>query len=239
MSAAGAKVVLADLPGTGVEEAAAAVGGDAAHHDVDISDEASVAALIEFTLDTFGRLDVLDNNAARGGSPEDALVEKMSVDLWDATFAVNARGTMLMCKHALPRMVEGGGGSIVNVTSGTSLGGADFATAYACTKAAVTTLTLYVATQYGRHGIRCNAVGPGVTRTPLLEASLPQEVIDVFSSHGLLGRIGDPHEIAELVCFLSSDRASYITGQLMLADGGIRSQTPTVPALRALAAREG
>jgi NAD(P)-dependent dehydrogenase (short-subunit alcohol dehydrogenase family) len=235
LAAAGAKVVLTDLEHADLEGAAAYAGGEVAHHPVDISDEASVRAAIEFTVKTFGRLDVLDNNAASGGDPKDGLVADMSVELWDRVFSINARGTMLMCKHAIPHMIEAGGGSIVNISSGTAQSGADFATSYACTKAAIQTLTLYVATQYGHHGIRCNAIAPGLIRTPLLEASVPPPIIDAIVSQKLVGRIGEPRDIAELVCFLASDRAAFITGQVIADDGGVRAHQPSVPAIRTLA----
>ncbi len=237
LAAAGAQVVLADLPSASLDEAASGITeGDVAHHPVDISDEASVRTLIDFAVERFGRLDVVDNNAARGGGPADARLVEMDVEVWDATFAVNARGAMLMCKHAIPRMIETGGGSIVNISSGTAQGGDDVATAYACTKAAVDTLTRYVATQYGAGGIRCNAIAPGLVRTRLLESVLPEPILDVFVAHKPVGRIGEPRDIAELVHFLASDRSAFITGQLIGADGGYFSHLPTVPQVRGLAA---
>jgi NAD(P)-dependent dehydrogenase (short-subunit alcohol dehydrogenase family) len=239
LAAAGAKVVLADLPDTDLEDAAAAVTGEATYHPVDISDEESVRALIDFAVSRFGRLDVLDNNAARGGDPGDGPVADMEVEVWDGVFAVNARGAMLMCKHAIPRMIAGGGGSIVNISSGTAQGGDDFATAYACTKAAIQTLTMYVATQYGRNGVRCNAIAPGIIRTPLLEAAVPQPIIDVMVAQKPVGRIGEARDVAELVCFLASDRAAFITGQVIAADGGFFAHVPSLVAVRELVGRMG
>jgi NAD(P)-dependent dehydrogenase (short-subunit alcohol dehydrogenase family) len=238
LAGAGAKVVLADLPEADLEGAAAAAGGEVAHHPVDISDEASVRALMQFTVKAFGRLDVIDNNATIGGSPGDGLVADLTVEVWDSTFAVNARGAMLMCKHAIPPMIEGGGGSIVNISSGTAQGGDDFATSYAASKAAVESLTRYVATQYGLQGIRCNAIAPGLVRTPLLEASLPPPIVEIFTGHKLVGRIGEPRDIAELVCFLASDRAAYITGQVIAADGGFRAHVPSLAEVRKFATQQ-
>jgi NAD(P)-dependent dehydrogenase (short-subunit alcohol dehydrogenase family) len=229
LAAAGAKVVLADLPGTSLEEAAAAVGEEeVAHRAVDISDERQVQELIAFAMKRFSRLDVVDNNAARQGLAGDTTVTQMDAALWDGVFAVNARGTMLMCKHAIPAMIETGGGSIVNIASGTAQGGDDFATAYACTKAAIQTLTRYVATQYGHRGIRCNAIAPGLIRTPMLESTLPEPMREVFVAHKLVGRLGEPRDIAELVLFLASPRSSIITGQVISADGGFFAHLPTV-----------
>lgn len=232
LAAAGARVVLADLPETDLAGAAASVGRGAVHHVVDLTNEVSVRALIDFTIDTFGRLDIVDNNAAHS-DPADMLVTQMTVDVWDDTFTVNARGTMLMCKYAIPRLISAGGGAIVNISSATAHAAYDMSTAYACTKAAIETLTRYVATQYGRHGVRCNAIAPGLVRTPRLEVGLPQPIVDIFATHHLAGRIGEPHEIAELVCFLASDRAAFITGQVIAADSGLLAHLPGLPQIRA------
>ena len=122
LAEAGAQVVLADLGNSQLEQASAALvrdGLDACHWVTDISDERSVEALICFTQQRYGRLDILDNNAASQGQPEDRDVISMPVALWDQIMGVNARGTMLACKHALPLMIAGGGGSIINISLGT------------------------------------------------------------------------------------------------------------------------
>jgi NAD(P)-dependent dehydrogenase (short-subunit alcohol dehydrogenase family) len=233
--AAGANVVLADLPGSKLEEAAASiVGGAAVPHVVDIADETMVRELIRFTVDRFGRLDVVDNNAARLGLAADLDVVGMDVDLWDGVFAVNSRGTMLMCKHAVPVMIERGGGSIINVSSAVAFGGDDFATAYGCSKAAIVALTRYVATQYGQHGVRCNSIAPGLVHTPALDAGLPEPMREVFISQQLVGRLGEPSDIAAMVLFLASDRSSFITGQVIQVDGGFLAHLPNVDAGRRL-----
>jgi NAD(P)-dependent dehydrogenase (short-subunit alcohol dehydrogenase family) len=235
LGAAGANVVLADLPGSKLEEAAASVvGGSAVAHVVDIADESMVRELIRFTVDHFGRLDVVDNNAARQGLATDLDVAGMDVDVWDSVFAVNSRGTMLMCKHAVPVMIERGGGSIINVSSAVAFGGGDFATAYACSKAAIIALTRYVATQYGQHGVRCNSIAPGMVNTPALEAGLSEPMRDVFISQQLVGRLGEASDIAAMVLFLASDRSSFITGQVMQVDGGFLAHLPNVDAERRL-----
>ncbi|QLL06605.1 SDR family NAD(P)-dependent oxidoreductase [Mycobacterium vicinigordonae] len=232
LARAGAHVVLADLPDTDLAGAAAAIGARAVHHPVDLADEASVRTLIDFTVDRFGHLDIVDNNAAHT-DPTDTLVAEMTVDAWDAIFAVNARGTMLMCKHAIPHLVSAGGGAIVNISSQTAHAASDMSTAYACTKASVETLTRYVATQYGRYGVRCNAIAPGLVRTPRLKVGLPAPVVEMFAAHHLAGRIGEPRDIAELVCFLASDRAAFITGQVIAADSGLLAHLPTLVEVRA------
>jgi NAD(P)-dependent dehydrogenase (short-subunit alcohol dehydrogenase family) len=234
----GANVVLGDLPGTKLADAAATVqGGKAATFEVDISSEANVEALMAFTIETFGRLDIVDNNAARQGLPGDTNIMSMTVEVWDSVFAVNARGDMLMAKHSLPHMIEQGGGSIINISSGTAQAGDMFASAYACTKGAINTLTRYVATQYGAQGVRCNAIAPGLVATPALEAGMPDVMKDAMVRAGkLVPRLGQPRDIAEVVAFLASDASSWITGQVFPVDGGFFAHVPTLDAVRQLMA---
>jgi NAD(P)-dependent dehydrogenase (short-subunit alcohol dehydrogenase family) len=230
LAESGARVMLADLATAALESFTASLrdeGFDVACQVVDIADEASVKALFEATLRRFGRLDILDNNAASQGQAEDREVATMSVELWDHIMGVNARGAMLMCKHAIPAMIASGGGSIINISSGTSLAGDVFATAYACSKGAVNTLTKYVATQYGSQGIRCNALTLGLVETPPLVANIPPPLLEVFTAHKLVGRIGQPRDVAEMVAFLASDRSAWITGQVFSVDGGFYAHTPS------------
>lgn len=231
LASGGAKVVIADLPGLDMTDSAAQVSqyGQVAHSCVDIADESSVKALMEFTLDTFGRIDALDNNAARQGLMADADVLNMDADLWDGLFAVNVRGTMLMCKHAIAAMLKSGGGSIINISSGTSLAGHLYQTAYACSKGAINTLTKYVATQYGDRGIRCNALALGLIMTERLAETMPLPMQEMFVNHKLIPRLGKPEDIAEMVAFLASDRSQWITGQVYAVDGGIFAKGPQVP----------
>jgi NAD(P)-dependent dehydrogenase (short-subunit alcohol dehydrogenase family) len=234
LAEAGARVVLADLSGSDLEPTTsvlAADGFEVASCIADVSDERSVEALIGFAVNRFGHLDILDNNAASQAHVEDALVGSMSVELWDKIMSVNARGAMLMCKHALPAMIAAGGGSIVNISSGTSMAGDFFATAYAASKGAVNTLTKYVATQYGAQGVRCNAIIVGLVMTTTLERSMPAPMQEIFRQHSLTQRLGQPRDIAEMVGFLASDRARFITGQLLPVDGGIFAHIPTTVAI--------
>jgi NAD(P)-dependent dehydrogenase (short-subunit alcohol dehydrogenase family) len=239
LAEAGARVVIADLATSKLAETAASLakeGHDVSHCATDISNEGSVESLIRFTRQKYGRLDILDNNAASQGQAEDRDVTSMSVELWDHIMGINARGTMLMCKHALPVMISGGGGSIINISSGTSTAGDFFATAYAASKGAINTFTRYVATQYGSQGIRCNALVLGLIATPVLKSVMPEPLRDIFRDNKLVGRLGEPRDIAEMVLFLGSDRSRFITGQLLPVDGGFYAHTPTtVPVLALLA----
>jgi NAD(P)-dependent dehydrogenase (short-subunit alcohol dehydrogenase family) len=237
----GARVVLADLATSQLEQTSASLskeGYDVSHCTTDISDELSVSALIRFTQQKYGRLDILDNNAASQGQPEDREVASLSVELWDHIMGVNARGTMLACKHALPLMLAGGGGSIINISSGTSVAGDFFATAYAASKGAINTLTRYVATQYGSQGIRCNALILGLIATPVLKAVMPEPLLEIFRENKLVGRLGEPQDVAEMVAFLGSDRSGFITGQLLPVDGGFYAHTPTTAPVASLLSKK-
>ena len=166
LASEGASVVVADLDGPGAEKVVAeieAAGGKALARVVDVSREDAVREMIAAAVDTWGGLDILHNNAAALGpaSPgRDMDVASMDVEIWDRTMAVNLRGVMLGCKHAIPAMLERGGGAIVNTSSGSAQRGDLAIPAYAVSKGGVDTLTRYVATQYGKRGIRCNAIAP-------------------------------------------------------------------------------
>jgi NAD(P)-dependent dehydrogenase (short-subunit alcohol dehydrogenase family) len=236
LASGGARVVIADLPSTNLAAAKKQIAehGEVASHGVDITSEDSIKALIEFTLDTFGRIDVLDNNAAYAGSAADVDLLSMDADEWDKTFSINARGTMLMCKHTVAAMLPSGGGSIINISSGTAVSGHMYQTAYACSKGAINTLTQYIATQYGAQGIRCNAIAPGLVKTENLAASMPEPMQEVFRENKLVPRLGDPGDIAEMVAFLASDRSSWITGQIYAVDGGFLAKAPHLASERRL-----
>ena len=237
LAGCGARVVIADLPAAQAEQVAEtlrAEGLQVIAHTVDIGDEASIQALMAYTVQTFGRLDILDNNAAMKGLREDRDVLTMESALWDSVMATNVRGTMLMCKYALPALIANGGGSIVNISSGTSLAGDMVQTAYAVSKGAVNTLTRYVATQYGAQGVRCNALLVGSVVTPAMQKALPEPLREVITAHKLSGRLGMPQDIAEMVSFLASDRSSWVTGQTWSVDGGYFAHLPTTPQLAAL-----
>ena len=240
LASEGARVVIADLAGSPMHEVAHAMrdeGLDVVAHELDLAQEDSIRAAIAFAAATYGRLDVLDNNAAMKGLPEDRDVLSMSTELWDRVMSCNVRGTMLMCKYALPVMIAGGGGSIVNISSGTSVAGECYQTAYSVSKGAINTLTQYVATQHGADGVRCNALLVGSVTTPAMQRALPAPMRDVLLAHKLVGRLGRPEDIAEVVAFLASDRSAFITGQLWSVDGGFFAHQPTMPQFAVLRAQ--
>jgi NAD(P)-dependent dehydrogenase (short-subunit alcohol dehydrogenase family) len=239
----GARVVLADINVAAAEQVAAELtkaGGDVAARRFDLIDEDSIRALIGWTVERFGRLDILHNNAA-DTRPEqvarDLAIADMTIETWDRAFQANTRGTMLMIKHAIPAMLEAGGGSIINTSSGTSRMGDLMRSAYACSKAAIDCLTLYTAAQYGRQRIRCNAVLPGLTLTPTVKAVIPAEHVRQITSHALLPDLGSAEDLAAAVVFLASDDARNITGQIISVDGGYTSHMPHVGEQLAAVAR--
>jgi NAD(P)-dependent dehydrogenase (short-subunit alcohol dehydrogenase family) len=229
----GAAVVVADLnpaAASSVTKEIESEGGSALGHACDVSDEDSVRSMIAAAVDSYGGLDILHNNAAASDPNlmgRDGAVADMEVDVWDATLAVNLRGPMLGCKHGIPEMLKRGGGAIVNTSSASGLVGDLARSAYASSKAGVDALTRSVATQYGKQGIRCNAIAPGVIFTPALEANVPQEQIELYKGNHLTPRLGTPEDIAGMVVFLASDDGAYVTGQVLSVDGGLLAHHPT------------
>lgn len=232
LAAEGAAVILADIdPGSAADAVGQieASGGRAIARALDLGDEAGIAGLIGWVDQHFGRLDLLHNNAAATSAAQmgrDMAVALMDADVWDEAFRINGRGTMLMIKHALPLMLRGGGGSIVNTSSGAALRGDFYAPAYAASKAAINCLTMYVATQYGKQGIRCNAVSPGLIMTQANIVNNSQEQLDRIERHKLTPYLGNPDDIAAAVVYLGSDDARFVTGQVIVVDGGITSHMP-------------
>lgn len=223
LATAGADVVLADVaeePARAAASELAAKGLSVVGRGVDITSEDSVKSLVDFTVDTFGGIDVLDNNAALTSAiRQDRDVVSMSVELWDQVLAVNLRGPMLLCKHTVPVMIERGGGSIINITSGQGLSGDRVMVAYGSSKGGLVALTRFVAAAYGADGIRCNAVAPGLVRTPALEADMPVPVQEMFRSANLIPRLGTPDDVSQagglsrLPCRLLHHRAGALRGR--------------------------
>jgi 2-keto-3-deoxy-L-fuconate dehydrogenase len=196
------EVVAADLRGADVQ--------------LDVRDEEQVAQVVR-------DVDVLVN-VAGVGSTTNAVDTTLGV--WEEVFAVNARGTFLCCKHAIPGMVERGGGSIVNVASVAALVGLRNRAAYCASKGAVVALTRALAVDHVRDGIRVNAVCPGTVDTPWVRRLVEDvgESLDELRARQPLGRLGTPDEIAEAVAYLVSDAAAFVTGSVFVIDGGLTAQ---------------
>lgn len=229
----GSRVAIADIAFDRAQDLAAELPGALAVA-LDLEQEDSILALIEATVTHFGRLDVLHNNAALL-SPEiaraDGDVEHMGTDLWDRTYAVNVRGTMIACRAALPHLRETRG-NIVNTVSNLALQGHIIQAAYSSSKAAVIQMTRAIAASHGKAGVRCNAVAPGMTMTPALKEAFPPALRKVVEDETLRDRLGDPQDIAEAVAFLASDAARNVTGQVLVCDGGGASHVPGLSGFR-------
>jgi len=233
LAAAGARVVVAALHEAGakaVAESIAETGVETLAVAFDTSDEAQVAAGVEAAVGAFGGIDILHNNAAITSVEfmmRDGMIHDLDVELWDQTMAVNARGYMLCTKHVLPHMLARGGGVIVNTASGAGLQAEVVRSAYGTSKAAVIGFTRNVATQYGKLGVRCVAVVPGLIMTPTVAANMPKPMIEMMKRHHLTREIAGPQDIANLVAFLASDRAAFITGIAIPVDGGFSIHSPS------------
>jgi NAD(P)-dependent dehydrogenase (short-subunit alcohol dehydrogenase family) len=225
-AAEGAKVVAADFDashGAETVEAVKAAGGDAVFVQTDVSDETDASAMVAAAMDRYGRIDVLYNNA--GIMPEaDHSVVDTDVAVWDEVMAVNLRGVFLGCKHAIPRMVEQGSGSVINISSFVALLGCTVPQdAYTASKGAVLSLTRSLAVQFGPKGVRSNAICPGPIETPLLMDWLVKDEAarQLRLARNPTGRFGTPQEIVNVAIYLASDESRWTNGAHFVIDGGI------------------
>ena len=238
-AAEGAKVVICGRraeKGQAVVDEIVKAGGEASYHYMDITDTASIESLMKDTVEKYGKLDILVNNAANVAL-KDGRVDELTVEMWDAIFQSDMRGTFYTTKCALPYLAQNGGGSIVNIGSMASCAGDLGSTAYACAKAGVDMLTQSVALQYGKQNIRCNCVRPGLIVTPENSAHTPDTVRQVFMNSILGNRYGCPEDIGYLCVYLASDESEYMSGQVLNMDGGLNSHLPTTAQMRELNSR--
>ena len=228
----GAAVVVADIDLQQAEKQAGRIveaGGRATAAGFDLGDEPSIVALVESTVAAHGGLDGVFNNAAAThlGGHKDLPIALADADVWDETMRINLRGTLQVTKHAVPHLVARGGGSIVNASSGAGLAGDFGHPAYGASKAAVARLTTYTAAEFGKQGVRCNAIAPGLIVTPRTEETYAAGPMrDMMLRHHLTPRLGKPEDIAATVLFLLSDESAFITGQVISVDGGLLSHVP-------------
>jgi NAD(P)-dependent dehydrogenase (short-subunit alcohol dehydrogenase family) len=218
----GAQVCAADV-NLEAAEGTASEARDAFAQQVDVADEASVKAMMDATVERYGGVDVLYNNA--GISPnDDASVLDTSIDAWDRVQAVNTKGVFLCCKHGIPHLRQRGGGSVINVASFVAiLGAATSQISYTASKGAVLSMTRELAVQFARENIRVNALCPGPVETPLLLSIFGDDpaALERRRTHWPMGRLAKPREIVNGALFLASDESSYVTGSTFLVDGGL------------------
>lgn len=224
-AAEGASVVVSDINDDGgleTLERIRARGGRAIFVRADTSKPADSEAVVAAAVKEFGALHIATNNAGIGGPS--APVGEYPIEGWDKVIAINLSGVFYGMRFQIPAMLKSGGGSIVNISS--ILGQVAFLNlgAYVAAKHGVVGLTQCAALEYGPHKIRVNAVGPGFIKTPIIENTLTPDAIKALAGLHPLGRIGEPSEVAELVIWLSSDKASFVSGGYYAVDGGYLTQ---------------
>jgi NAD(P)-dependent dehydrogenase (short-subunit alcohol dehydrogenase family) len=230
LAASGCKVVIADLQEERAEEACAAIradGGEASATAVDVTDAAAVRAMVATVLERHGRLDCAVNNAGYEGAI--ATTDEYPDEVWAQVIGVNLTGVFLCMKEELKAMRAQGSGALVNIASICGVTGMANFSAYNASKHGVVGLTRTAALEFATEGVRVNAVGPGFARTAMitdrgLEAKPGSEVYREIEAMHPMNRMAEPSEIAEAVAFLCSDASSFITGQVLLADGGFMAQ---------------
>ncbi len=225
----GGKVLCVDLNGdtaAAVADGIKKMGGIASAVAADVSDRAQVDAFIAQCVAEYSQIDVLVNNA---GVNIPGVFHEVPDAVIDKTLNVNVKGVMYGCQAAIPHMLKSGKGSIVNISSVNGLVSEPFLAVYSASKGAVVMLTRGIALDYAKQGIRCNAICPGWVDTPINYAHAEmlgglQKVYDSIDSFQPIGRPGEPREIAHLALFLASDEASFLTGSIISADGGMTAQ---------------
>ncbi len=238
MAREGARVVVADYNTEGAGAVAEAIGAAVATRmrcSLTLPKKNRCVNWSPKSKERYGFVNVMHNNVGGTEPASDVAVADLDIAAWDAIFNLTLKSTLFGCKHVIPLMLEHGGGAIVNTASMAGVHGGLGLTAYGSAKSGVIGLTRYVATQYGRNNIRCNAVAPGLVVTPRAAELIPPEVQNIFAAHNLVPRNGTPEDIGYTVTFLASDEAGFITGQVICVDGGALAHGPTMVDLGRLA----
>jgi len=222
----GARVTCVDVNADTVAATAKEIGANVFGVAADVSDHAQVRDYTDKTAERWGRLDVVFNNA---GVNLPGVFHEASDEVIDRTLAVNVRGPMYGCRYAIPHMLRGGGGSLINTSSVNGLVAEPFLAIYAASKGAVIMLSKGIALDYVKQGIRCNAIAPGWVDTPINYAHAEllgglDKVYATIDSFQPIGRPGEPREIANVALFLASDESSFVTGTVLVADGAMTAQ---------------
>jgi NAD(P)-dependent dehydrogenase (short-subunit alcohol dehydrogenase family) len=225
IAAEGSSVVIGDIAEDAARRTAAEIveaGGEAVVVAADLADVQSVADLMRAAEAAYGGIDGLFNVGADMGTLRaDTDVVNIDLDVWDRVMTVNLRGYVAAMKHAIPKMLNRGGGSIVNMSSAAAFQGEPVRPAYATAKAGIGALTRHVASRWGKEGIRCNAVAPGFTATDTIRSAPQWPDLEASALKRIRStRVGQPGDVASLVAFLLSDEGEWINGQVVNVDGG-------------------
>jgi NAD(P)-dependent dehydrogenase (short-subunit alcohol dehydrogenase family) len=221
----GARIAALDLDADGLEATAAMVhveGGDVATFVADVADERQVRDAIDGAVRRFGALHILYNNAGVLWRDRDLGVLETDEAVWDRVMAINLKGMVWICKHGIPRLIEAGGGAVVNIGSTSALLGDTVPQdAYTASKGAVVSLTRSLAIQFAPRGVRANCIHPGFVDTPMQTVRTSDSAwVEAARASIPLGRLGTPRDVVNAALFLASDEASYITGAELVVDGG-------------------
>ncbi|MFZ5916460.1 MAG: SDR family NAD(P)-dependent oxidoreductase [Chloroflexota bacterium] len=222
----GARVVVADIAPEGGRETVEAIrrkGGEAIWVETDVSKAGDVMVMVDATIQAFGRIDVLFNNAA---VTLPASVVEATEEVWDRTMAIDLKGVFLPCKYAIPHMIRGGGGAVINTASMCGLVASPNQAPYSAAKGGVVALTRQMAIDYAAHNIRVNGIAPSEVRTPMFlgfinRAPDPEKKMQELVARIPMRRVAEPEELARAALFLASDDSSYVTGVTLPVDGGL------------------
>lgn len=228
----GAAVVIADYNIKGAKDAAADLrrqGKLAQAIFLDASEDESIQNAVTFTVETYGKLNILFNNVGLTNLKKDLDIVAMDLAEWDRLMNVNVKSVLLGARYAIPHMKEAGGGSIINTASMSAFAGDSIRSAYGTSKAAVVQLTKYIATQYGKDLIRCNAIAPGLILTPAAKANMSPSLLATFEKYNALPYHGEANDIGHAVVYLASDESKFMTGQTLQIEGGHYIGNPTSP----------
>src|SRR4051812_23725746 len=223
-AAEGGRVVVADLDEAAAAATVAEIGSEALARRVDVSSEEETRALAAETVERFGRIDVLFNNAGIAGVGD---LEETSLELWERVMRVNARGVFLMSRAVAPAMIAQRAGSIINMSSAVAVAGVARRVSYSASKGAVLALTKSMQVDLARHGVRVNALMPGTIMTPFVEGYLrdsysdPEEGRRSIRARQLTGDLGTPEDVAHAALFLASDESKFVVGSGLVIDGGL------------------
>jgi NAD(P)-dependent dehydrogenase (short-subunit alcohol dehydrogenase family) len=225
----GARVVIADkdIERSALVEKQAREHGEVVSIPTDVKVETEVERLVDRVMREFGRIDILDNNAAELElTAVDGTLTELAPEILMATLSGNVLGPFLCAKHVIPHMIEGGGGAIVNMASITGLRGEMSLTAYGMSKAAIIQMTRMIATQYGKRNVRCNAIAPSLINTANNQKYVGEEFYAMYDRHQVVVDLGQPQDVAEVVAFLASSRSRFMNGAVIPVDGGMTAVAP-------------